>query len=94
MPEERDRLRATCAGFRLLLRPLQGMRLDHFDCDGVSVSDLSLLKDMPLKHFSCDFKPERDTELIRSFKDLETINHRLAAEFWKEVEEQKKGKKP
>jgi hypothetical protein len=75
------------------LRPLQGMRLDHFNCEGASVSDLSLLKGMPLKHLSGDFKLERDTELLRSFKDLETINRNPAAEFWKEVEEKKKEKK-
>ncbi|HXY34650.1 MAG TPA: protein kinase [Planctomycetaceae bacterium] len=68
------------------LRPLQGMRLDLLYCDGISVSDWSLLKDMPLKHLSCDFKPERDTELLRSFKHLETINRKPAAEFWREVE--------
>ena len=43
-------------------------------------------RDMPLKNLSCDFKPERDTELLRSIKTLETINDKPAAEFWKEVE--------
>ena len=40
-----------------------------------------------------DFKPERDAEILRSIKTLETINDKPAAEFWKEVEEQQKGKK-
>ncbi len=71
------------------LRPIQGLQLDTFVGDGVSGFDLSLLKGMPLKHLSFDFKPERDTERLRSFKDLETINRKPAAEFWKEVEEQK-----
>jgi Leucine-rich repeat (LRR) protein len=75
------------------LRPIQGMRLEHFDCEGARVSDLSVLKDMPLKLLSCDFKPERDTEILRSIKTLKTINRKPAAEFWKEVEEQE-GKKP
>jgi len=75
------------------LRPLQGMRLDNFYCEGVSVPDLSLLKDMPLEHLILDFKPERDTELLRSIKTLTTINRKPVAEFWKEVEEQQKRKK-
>jgi hypothetical protein len=45
---------------------------------------------MPLKELFCDFKPERDTEVLRSIKTLETINGKPAGEFWKEVE----GKKP
>lgn len=49
---------------------------------------------MPLKALVFDFKPERDTELIRSIKTLETINDKPAAEFWKEVEAQKSGTKP
>jgi hypothetical protein len=68
------------------------MSLDLFVCDGAAVSDLSILKGMPLKHLALDFKPERDTEFVRSFKDLETINRKPAAEFWKEVEEQQQGK--
>ena len=75
------------------LRPLRGMSLDHFNCEGASVSDLSLLRGMPLKNLSGDFKLERDTELLRSFKDLERINRKPAAEFWKEVEAQQMGKK-
>ena len=74
------------------LRPIQGLGLDLLVCDGVSVSDLSLLNGMPLKHLALDFKPERDTELVRSFKELETINRKPAAEFWKDVEEQQKRK--
>lgn len=57
------------------------------------MSDLSLLRGMPLKNLSGDFKLERDTELLRSFKDLERINRKPAAEFWKEVEAQQMGKK-
>lgn len=73
------------------LRPLQGMKLDTFSCDGAKVSDLSPLKDMPLRYIWIEFKPDRDTALLRSFKELETINDKPVAEFWKEVEE--KGKK-
>ena len=50
------------------------------------MSDLSPLKGMPLKELGCDFKPERDAEILRSIKTLETINGKPAAEFWKEFE--------
>ena len=75
------------------LSPLNGMPLNALVVTDTLVSDFSPLKDMPLKDLDCDFKPERDTELLRSIKTLETINGKPAAEFWKEVEE-KKGKKP
>ena len=57
------------------------------------MTDLSPLKRCPSR-ISCDFKPERDTELLRSIKTLETINGKPAAEFWKEVEEKQQAKKP
>ena len=50
------------------------------------MSDLSPLKGMPLKTLGCDFKPERDAEILRSIKTLETINGKPAAEFWKAVD--------
>jgi hypothetical protein len=53
---------------------------------GTRVTDLSPLKGMPLKELSCDFKPERDTEILRSLKSLQRINGKPAAEFWKEVD--------
>ena len=34
----------------------------------------------------CDFKFERDAEILRSIKTLETINEKPAAQFWKEAE--------
>jgi serine/threonine-protein kinase len=57
-------------------------------------SDLSQLKDLPLKYLSVDFKPERDTEVLRSIKTLERINGKPIAEFWKEFEEQGQTKPP
>ena len=75
------------------LAPLKGRKLTRLICVNNEISDLSVLRDMPLKELSCDFNPERDTELLRSIKTLETINGKPAAEFWKEVEEQQKGKK-
>ena len=44
---------------------------------------------MPLKDLRCDFKPERDAEILRSIKTLETINDKPAEEFWKEVDAKK-----
>ena len=76
---------------------LKGMPLQFLaiaSCQITPDSDFSVLKDMPLKQLSIDFEPERDTELLRSIKTLETINGKPVAEFWKEVEEQPKGKKP
>ena len=54
--------------------------------DHTKVTDLSLLKGMPLKELSCDFQPDRDAEILRSIKTLETINGKPAAEFWKDVD--------
>lgn len=67
------------------LSVLQGMPLETLYCNG-AVTDLSPLRGMPLKFLYCDFKPERDADILRSIKTLETINHKPAAEFWKEVE--------
>lgn len=72
------------------LSPLKDMKLTALFCPYTKVTDLSPLKGMPLKELSCDFKPERDAEILRSIKTLETINDKPAKEFWKEVD----GKKP
>ncbi|MCE9567292.1 MAG: protein kinase [Planctomycetes bacterium] len=71
------------------LSPLKGMKLKTLVCSGTRVSDLSPVKDMPLRELSCEFKPERDTEILRSIKTLEQINFKPAAEFWKEVGQKK-----
>lgn len=76
------------------LSPLKGMPLVYLQCNSTPVSDLTPLNDLPLKTLIFDFKPDRDTELLRSIKTLETINEKPAAEFWKEVEERQKGKQP
>ncbi len=76
------------------LSPLQGMPLAHLDFRSTPVTDLSPMRGMPLKELHLDFQPDRDTKLLRSIKTLETINSKPAAEFWKEVEERQKGKKP
>jgi hypothetical protein len=68
------------------LSPLKGMPLQVLFWIGSGVSDTSPLKGMPLKEILCDFQRERDAEFLRSFKTLETINGKPAAEFWKEVD--------
>jgi len=71
------------------LSPLKDMQLTDLHCDSTKVTDLSPLKGMPLKELWCDFKPERDAEILRSIKTLEKINDKPAADFWKEVDDQK-----
>ncbi len=76
------------------LSPLKGMKLTTLFCDGAQVTDLSPLKGMPLKELKCDFKPERDTEIMRSLKTLEKINGKLASDFWKQAEEKTSKESP
>ena len=71
------------------LTPLRGMSLYSLSIRSSQVTDLSVLKDMPLSELQLDFTPERDTELLRSIKTLNTINSKPAADFWKEVDEKK-----
>lgn len=68
------------------LSPLAGMPIELLQIGGTTASDFSVLKDMPLKDLGLDFKPERDTELLRSLTTLETINEKPVADFWKEVD--------
>jgi Leucine-rich repeat (LRR) protein len=77
------------------LTPLDGMTsLRSLRCGDTRVLDLAVLRNMPLTELHCDFKAERDQEVLRSIKSLETINDKPAAEFWKEVEEKQSGNKP
>ncbi|MBC7822042.1 MAG: SUMF1/EgtB/PvdO family nonheme iron enzyme, partial [Planctomycetaceae bacterium] len=76
------------------LSPLRGMALTSMDCQNTKVTDLTPLIGMPLKDLHCDFIPARDTEILRSFKTLEKINYKPAAEFWKNVESPPPVKKP
>ena len=71
------------------LSPLKDMKLTDLICHDTKVTDLSPLKGMPLKDLRCDFKPERDAEILRSIKTLETINGKPAKEFWQEVNAKK-----
>jgi hypothetical protein len=72
------------------LSPLKGLPLTFLNCRLTKVTDFSPLKDMPtLKFLECDFKPDRDTEILKSMKTLETINGQPVKEFWKDVEAKK-----
>lgn len=61
------------------LSPLRGQPLLYtVRIHASQVDDLTPLKDTPLGLLTCDFKPERDTQVLRSIKSLETINGRPA----------------
>jgi serine/threonine protein kinase/Leucine-rich repeat (LRR) protein len=76
------------------LSPLTGMKLEDLRCGGSRVTDLSPLRGMPLKVIQCDFQPERNAEVLRSLKTLETINDKPAADFWMEAKAREANKKP
>ena len=68
------------------LTPLKSMRITDLNCGNARVADLTILRGMPLKTLWCDFKPERDAEILRSIRTLESINGKEALAFWKEVD--------
>ena len=76
------------------LLPLKGMSLKYLQAHHTNITQVSPLLGMPLDRLALDFDTIQDAELVRSIKTLAIINDKLAAEFWKEVEEQQKGKKP
>jgi len=65
------------------LFPLKDMKLTVFRCGNVPATDLSPIKGMPLRELVWKFKLERDGEILRSIKTLETINGKPAAEVLK-----------
>jgi hypothetical protein len=67
------------------LEPLRPLRLEHISLLRTGVTDLTPIQGMPLKQLRLDYRPERK-KFVRSFKDLELINDKAAAEFWKEVD--------
>lgn len=68
------------------LSPLRGMPLIEVNCTNIKCTDLTPLKDCPIKDLSLAFDRERDADLLRSIKTLETINDVPVAEFWKEAD--------
>ena len=76
------------------LSPLEGMPLEALTIHNFDkVEDFTPIQSLPLRAIHCVSSTERDLALFRSLKTVNTINGKPAAEFWKEVEEQK-GKKP
>jgi serine/threonine protein kinase/Leucine-rich repeat (LRR) protein len=68
------------------LSPLQGVSLTNFNCHKTMVLNLAPLKEIPIRKLWLDFNPNRDTELLRSIKTLETINDKPVADFWREFD--------
>jgi hypothetical protein len=67
------------------LTPLRGLGLKELSIYNIPAKDLSPLKELALKSLRLDYRSDRE-EFVRSFKDLETINDKPTAEFWKEVD--------
>jgi hypothetical protein len=67
------------------LGALQELRLDRISLLRTAVTDLSPLEGMPLKQLRLDYRRDRE-KFVRSFRGLEFINDKPAAEFWKEVD--------
>lgn len=67
------------------LSPLKGKKIEILHVWGTPLPDLSLVRAMPLKELTCDFRPERDTELLRSIKTLEKINGKPLNVFWADL---------
>lgn len=76
------------------LSPLKGMKLEDLMCHETKITDLSPLRGMPLSSLYLDFKPQRDTEILRSIKTLKHINGDDVDTFWKKVDGLKEEQKP
>ena len=74
------------------LSPLIDMPLSMLDVSNTPVVDLSPIKNLPLKWLHCDFRPERDTDIVRSIKSLMTINDKPVEEFWKGLDDKSNSK--
>jgi hypothetical protein len=66
------------------LKPLRGLGLKELSIHNIPAKDLSPLQELPLKRLRLDYRADRE-EFVRSFKGLERINDKPAADFWKEV---------
>jgi hypothetical protein len=66
------------------LTPLRGLGLRELSIRNIPAKDFSPLKELPLKSLRLDYRADR-AEFVRSFKELERINDKPAADFWKEV---------
>ena len=68
---------------------LTGLDLQRHQGDGSFAAEGGAPQTPPLQ-----LRPERDAEVLRSIKTLETINDKAAAEFWKQVDTTPPTKKP
>jgi Leucine-rich repeat (LRR) protein len=68
------------------LSALKGLSLTALRIRRTRVSDLTPLQGMPLQIIVLDYRANRDAEVLRSLKDLEQINDKPVAEFWKAQE--------
>jgi hypothetical protein len=58
------------------------MPLFVLHCHETAVSDLSPLEELPLQYLYCDFRGERDAEVLRRIRTLQTINGQPVKQFW------------
>jgi serine/threonine protein kinase len=66
------------------LSPLRGLRPERISLRGTAITDLTPLMGMPLKQLRLDYQPEREA-FVRSFPELQFVNEKPTAVFWKEV---------
>jgi hypothetical protein len=66
------------------LTPVRGLSLIVLSFRGTRVEDLTPIQNLPLKRLGLDYQPDREA-FVRSFPELESINNKPVAEFWKEV---------
>ena len=76
------------------LSPIEGMRLETLNSSDTRISDYSVIKSMPLQDLWLNFKPERDSEILRTLKSLKKVNDKSVEEFWAAVDDPRKGRKP
>jgi tRNA A-37 threonylcarbamoyl transferase component Bud32 len=67
------------------LTPLRGLSLKILAIPNTRVKDLTPIKMLPLTELHLTYRPEYK-EVLRSLKELKTINNKPVAEFWKEVD--------
>jgi serine/threonine-protein kinase len=73
------------------LTPIAKMPLETLGCDFTNVRDLSPLKDQrTLKQIAFPLTPSCNVDALRGLPKLEFINNKRAANFWAEVDAQRK----
>ena len=67
------------------LKPLCGLGLKDLSILNIPAKDLSPLQELALNSLRLDYRADRE-KFVRSFKELERINDKPAADFWQEVD--------